>query len=62
MMNDPRKELPVLNIRSEEMISINDLVTMIAQIAGKNINIKHIQGPRGVAGRNRGREGRGSSE
>ncbi len=52
MMEDPRKNLPVLNIGSEEMISINDLVAMIARIAGKNIRIKNIEGPRGVAGRN----------
>ena len=52
MMEDPRKNLPVLNIGSEEMISINDLVTMITRIADKNIRIKHIKGPIGVAGRN----------
>ena len=52
MMNDPRKDLPVLNIGSEEMISINDLVKMISQISDKEINIQHIKGPQGVRGRN----------
>lgn len=52
LMNDPRKELPVLNIGSEEMISINNLATMIAHIAGKTINVMHVKGPQGVRGRN----------
>jgi GDP-D-mannose 3',5'-epimerase len=41
-----------VNIGSEEMISINDFVGMIADIAGKKINIKNIDGPVGVMGRN----------
>lgn len=41
-----------VNIGSEEMISINDLAKMISEISGKNINIKNIDGPVGVAGRN----------
>lgn len=41
-----------VNIGSEEMLSINDLVKMVAQIAGKDIRIKHIPGPLGVRGRN----------
>lgn len=52
MMEDPRKELPVLNIGSEEMISINDLALMIAAIAGKTITLEHVKGPQGVRGRN----------
>lgn len=52
MMMDERKELPVLNIGSEEMISINNLVHLIAKIAGKNVKIKHVKGPIGVRGRN----------
>jgi nucleoside-diphosphate-sugar epimerase len=40
-----------VNIGSEEMISINDFATMIAQVAGKTININHIPGPLGVRGR-----------
>lgn len=41
-----------VNIGSDEMISINDLAKMVAQIAGKEITIKHIEGPQGVRGRN----------
>jgi len=46
------KTLPVLNLGSEEMISINDLVHMIATVAKKNIIIKNVEGPEGVRGRN----------
>jgi nucleoside-diphosphate-sugar epimerase len=41
-----------LNLGSERMISINNLVTLIAQLAGKSITIKNIPGPVGVLGRN----------
>lgn len=41
-----------VNIGSEEMVSINQFVHMISNIAGKKINIKHITGPTGVRGRN----------
>lgn len=41
-----------VNIGSEEMISINDFAKMIIDISGKNITIKNIEGPIGVAGRN----------
>ncbi|HRO74658.1 MAG TPA: NAD-dependent epimerase/dehydratase family protein [Crocinitomicaceae bacterium] len=40
------------NIGSEEMISINDFAKLIAGITGKEINIKNIDGPLGVRGRN----------
>ena len=40
------------NIGSEEMISINDFVDLIADIAGKTIHKIHIDGPLGVRGRN----------
>jgi nucleoside-diphosphate-sugar epimerase len=50
LMNSKFKE-PV-NIGSEEIISINDLVKLIASISGKDINIKNIEGPTGVRGRN----------
>jgi nucleoside-diphosphate-sugar epimerase len=40
-----------VNIGSEEMISINDFAMMIADVAGKTININHISGPLGVRGR-----------
>ena len=42
----------VVNIGSEEMISINDLAKMVISISGKNLGIRHIDGPTGVAGRN----------
>ena len=41
-----------VNIGSEEMVTINELAAMIADIAGKNIKIEHIDGPLGVRGRN----------
>lgn len=41
-----------VNIGSDEMVTINELVKMVADIAGKKINIKHIEGPLGVRGRN----------
>lgn len=41
-----------VNIGSDEMISINNLVAMVARIAGKNIRRKNIAGPLGVRGRN----------
>jgi nucleoside-diphosphate-sugar epimerase len=41
-----------LNIGSEEMIAINDLALLIADIAGKRIVIRNIPGPEGVRGRN----------
>lgn len=42
----------VLNIGSEEMVTINQLAEMIAKQAGKSISLKHIDGPIGVMGRN----------
>jgi nucleoside-diphosphate-sugar epimerase len=41
-----------VNIGSEEMVSINQLAGIIADIAGKRIEIEHIPGPQGVRGRN----------
>ncbi len=41
-----------VNIGSEEMVSINNLVEMIMKIAGKSLTIHHIPGPLGVRGRN----------
>ena len=40
-----------INIGSDYLISINDLAKMIIEISGKNIKIKHIDGPMGVRGR-----------
>lgn len=41
-----------VNIGSQEMVSINQLVDMVADIAGKQIHKNHIPGPVGVRGRN----------
>lgn len=41
-----------LNLGSTLMISINDLVKLIAKVSGKTIHIKNIDGPMGVMGRN----------
>lgn len=41
-----------LNIGSDEMVSINQLAMMAAEIAEKKIILKHIDGPLGVRGRN----------
>lgn len=42
----------ILNIGSDEMISINNLAKMIIRISGKNLSINNIDGPQGVRGRN----------
>lgn len=41
-----------VNIGSEEMVTINELVKYVMEIAGKDLRIKHIDGPLGVRGRN----------
>ena len=41
-----------VNIGSEEMVTINQLVDTAALVAGKKISKKHIDGPLGVRGRN----------
>lgn len=41
-----------VNIGSEEMVSINQLVEYITEISGKKIHINHINGAIGVMGRN----------
>jgi len=41
-----------VNIGSEEMVTINRLAEIIAGVAGKQIGIRHVQGPLGVRGRN----------
>lgn len=41
-----------INIGSEEMVSINELAEMVITGSGKEISIKHIEGPQGVRGRN----------
>jgi GDP-D-mannose 3',5'-epimerase len=41
-----------VNIGSEERVTINQLVDLVADIAGKRIAKNHIPGPQGVRGRN----------
>lgn len=41
-----------VNIGSEEMVTINQLVDIVADVAGKKIEKNHIPGPLGVRGRN----------
>lgn len=41
-----------VNIGSDEMVTINQLVEMTSKIAGKELSIKHVDGPTGVRGRN----------
>jgi GDP-D-mannose 3', 5'-epimerase len=41
-----------VNIGSEEMVTINKLVDIVCDIAGKKLEKKHIPGPLGVRGRN----------
>lgn len=40
-----------VNIGSEEMISINGLADLVADIAGKRLGKRHVDGPLGVRGR-----------
>lgn len=41
-----------VNIGSDEMISMNDMVDLICGFENKKLRIKHIPGPEGVRGRN----------
>ncbi len=41
-----------VNIGSEEMVTINQLVDTAAEVAGKEVRKMHIDGPLGVRGRN----------
>lgn len=41
-----------VNIGSEEMITINGLVDMVCDVAGKKLAKRHVVGPQGVRGRN----------
>jgi nucleoside-diphosphate-sugar epimerase len=37
-----------LNLGTERMVSINELASIIMQIAGKSLSVEHIDGPEGV--------------
>jgi len=49
MQSDHREPL---NLGTDRMVTINDLATIIARIAGKHIFVRHVDGPQGVRGRN----------
>ena len=40
------------NIGSPEYVSVNELVQTVAEVAGKEVRIKHCEGPVGVQSRN----------
>ncbi len=40
------------NIGSDERVSVDELVETVAKVAGKTVNIKHVDGPVGVHARN----------
>lgn len=41
-----------VNIGSDEMVTINQMASMIMRIANKTLQIRHVDGPLGVRGRN----------
>jgi nucleoside-diphosphate-sugar epimerase len=41
-----------VNIGSSELVTLNQLVDMVADIAGKRLKKRHVEGPTGVRGRN----------
>ncbi len=41
-----------VNIGRQEYVSVNELVRVIKEVAGKDIQVKHIEGPVGVKARN----------
>ncbi len=41
-----------LNIGRKEYVSVDELVQVVAEVAGKTVNIKHVEGPVGVKARN----------
>src|ERR1700746_2897386 len=49
MRSDDREPL---NLGQDRMVSINELASIIANIAGIDVNKKHVPGPQGVRGRN----------
>jgi len=41
-----------VNIGNPEYVSVNQLVATVAEVAGKQINVRHVEGPIGVHSRN----------
>lgn len=54
-MRNESDEGPI-NIGSEEMVTINELVKIVSKVSGKSVEVKHIPGPLGVRGRNSNNE------
>jgi nucleoside-diphosphate-sugar epimerase len=50
-LNRSQFEGPV-NIGSDEMVTINQLVDLVSEIAGKTLHKRYVVGPTGVQGRN----------
>ena len=47
------QQVPILNLGSDELVSINDLVAMVEDIAGVTLNrVYNLDAPQGVRGRN----------
>jgi nucleoside-diphosphate-sugar epimerase len=44
------------NIGSDERVSVDGLVAIVAEVAGKTVNIRHVDGPVGVHARNHSSE------
>lgn len=42
----------VVNLGSDEMVSVNQLAHMVIEMSGKRLGLRHIDGPLGVRGRN----------
>lgn len=51
IMENDNRELPVLNVGSERMVTINQLVHLVGAIEGWDVIIRNIDGPVGVQGR-----------
>ena len=49
MQSDYRKPL---NLGQDRMVTINELVDLVAKAAGISVEKKHVDGPQGVRGRN----------
>jgi nucleoside-diphosphate-sugar epimerase len=41
-----------VNIGCPQYVSVNELVETVAEVAGKELHVKHIEGPVGVQSRN----------
>jgi len=51
LLMDSDRDEPT-NIGSDERVSVDGLVTLVAEVAGKTVRIRHVDGPVGVHARN----------